>query len=336
MKEALVDVPVRVNIWIRSDCQKKQFEVLKKARPSIIFLQSDGGRNAKEWEIIHENRKLFDEGIDWKCQVFKLYETENNGLYKMAEKTRNLIWENVDRCIFLEDDYVPAVSYFRFCAEMLERYKDDLRVSFVTGYNHMGINKNVDSDYFFSGEGTIWGCATWKRTDELCNLNYKDSLYTTQKICEVARLEKKGYEKIITGYANDNKYGGHVAGTEFYKNFLRFAQGQICIVPKKNLIKNIGVGEGAAHSSDNIYKLPKRVQKFFNSQTYELDFPLTHPKFCVRNIEYDNYVNKVLAWHHPLIFTCRKVETALRCLMYGDFKKIKSGVTHLFINRKEK
>ena len=59
MKPYLVDVPVRVNIWIRPKCQRKQFEVLKQARPSIMFLQSDGGRNDKEWEAIHKNRKNF-------------------------------------------------------------------------------------------------------------------------------------------------------------------------------------------------------------------------------------------------------------------------------------
>lgn len=43
-KPWLVDVPVKVNIWIRPECQRKQFEALKQARPSILFIQSDGGR----------------------------------------------------------------------------------------------------------------------------------------------------------------------------------------------------------------------------------------------------------------------------------------------------
>lgn len=30
MKPYLVDVPVRVNIWIRPECQRKQFEIIKK------------------------------------------------------------------------------------------------------------------------------------------------------------------------------------------------------------------------------------------------------------------------------------------------------------------
>ena len=42
MKQYLVDVPVSINIWIRPECQRQQFEVIKKARPSILFLISDG------------------------------------------------------------------------------------------------------------------------------------------------------------------------------------------------------------------------------------------------------------------------------------------------------
>lgn len=52
MKPWLVDVPVRVQVWIRPECQKAQFEVIKKARPSILFLISDGGRNEKEFQSV--------------------------------------------------------------------------------------------------------------------------------------------------------------------------------------------------------------------------------------------------------------------------------------------
>ena len=131
LKPYLVDVPVRVNIWIRPECQRKQFEVLKQARPSIIFLQSDGGRNEKEWEAIRKNRKIFEEEVDWDCTIHKLYEEENQGLYTMGKKVSKYIWEHVDRCIFLEDDFIPAVSFFQYCAELLEKYKDDTRISCI-------------------------------------------------------------------------------------------------------------------------------------------------------------------------------------------------------------
>lgn len=112
MKPYLVDVPVKINIWIRPECQRRQFEIIKQARPSILFVTSDGGRNEKEWELIKQNRKIYDEEIDWECKVYKLYMDHNLGLYAMGKERENLIWNTVDRCIMLEDDILPSVSFF--------------------------------------------------------------------------------------------------------------------------------------------------------------------------------------------------------------------------------
>ncbi|MFR2205318.1 MAG: hypothetical protein ACLS5X_06305, partial [Eubacterium sp.] len=92
MKPYLVDVPVRINIWIRPECQRKQWDVIKQARPSVLFIQSDGGRNEKEWKAILQNRKMIEDELDWDCKVFKIYKDENQGLYRMAKITAEVIW----------------------------------------------------------------------------------------------------------------------------------------------------------------------------------------------------------------------------------------------------
>jgi len=163
IKSFLVDVPVKVNIWTRPSCQRRQFEVIKQARPSILILQSDGGRNESEWVAILENRRIYDKEVDWECTIHRLYEDHNNGMYAMAKKTAQFIWSHYDRCVFLEDDHIPAVSFFRFCAELLERYKDDTRVNLICGANQIEKNKDCTSDYFFSRASCISGIATWKR-----------------------------------------------------------------------------------------------------------------------------------------------------------------------------
>ena len=116
VKPFLVDVPVKTNVWTRPNCQRRQFEVIKKARPSILFIQSDGGRNEQEWELIRQNRRIFDEEIDWDCTIYKIFSDRNLGLYSMYFECEKYIWNQVDRCIFLEADHIPAISYFRFCA----------------------------------------------------------------------------------------------------------------------------------------------------------------------------------------------------------------------------
>ena len=324
MKPYLVDVPVRVNIWIRPECQREQFEVLKKARPSIIFLQSDGGRNEKEWEAIYQNRKIFDTEVDWDCTIYKLYETENQGLYAMGRKVSAFIWERVDRCIFLEDDYVPSVSFFQYCAELLEKYKDDLRIECICGMNHLGKSENVTADYFFSRQGSIWGTATWKRAIEM-----RDKEFAYGKDEYVMRLLKqrtkrnKIFWKRIEAYAKQEYYEGHVAGGEFYHEFAMYGHNQLQIVPKVNMIKNTGATKNSAHA-DSLQNMPKGIRRVFNMETYEMEFPMKHAKYVIPDVEYEKKRNRIMAYNYPLVTFYRKCENAIRLLFKGKlFSRLK-------------
>ncbi len=316
MKPYLVDVPVRVNIWIRPECQKRQFEVLKEARPSILFLISDGGRNEKEWEAIYQNRKLIDESIDWECTVYRIYEDKNNGLYAMSKKGSDLIWSRVDRCVFLEDDYVPSVSFFRFCAELLERYKDDERIQAICGMNHCVTWDRASSDYFFATEGSIWGMAYWKRTYENRDpdFNYGKYNYIMELLKEHTKKDKVFWKR-IKGYSENGIYENHVAGGEFYHRFEIYAQHRLYIIPTKNMISNIGCTADGAHAAE--YKLlPHGIRKIFNMETYELNGIIKHPEYVIPDDKYVQRRNRIMAVGHPLVRLSRKIESLLLAVYY--------------------
>lgn len=311
----LVDVPVRVNIWIRPQCQRAQFEVLKKACPSIMILQSDGGRNEKEWAAIQQNRKLFDDEIDWNCHIYKLYEESNLGLYTMGGKVGKFIWDKFDRCIFLEDDYVPAVSFFQYCAELLERYKDDYRISRICGMNSLGTWDDAGSDYFFSKDGSIWGTATWRRVIE-----QRDNSFRYGKDPYVMGLLKKNTPsfiyKMIEGYANDSHYGGHVAGSEFWSFFNSYAYNQLQIIPRRNLICNIGYGEDSAHA--NGAKFKGSIPKMMNLPTYEMQFPMKHPTYFVADEEYALRMQRDLGQGSYGVRFSHKMKYYLNLIVHGQ------------------
>lgn len=315
-KPYLVDVPVRVNIWIRPECQKRQFEILKQVRPSIIFLQSDGGRNEKEWEAIRENRKLIDEGIDWECTVYRLYEEKNNGLYAMGKKTAELVWSKVDRCIFLEDDYVPSVSFFAFAAELLEKYKEDTRIHTICSQNYSGVWEDASADYFFCERGSIWGTATWKRVYEQREnaLNYAKDPYTMGLLKERIKKDKCIW-KDVKGYAENDLHNGHVPGAEFFKRFDTYARNQLYIIPKYNMMNNIGCSDNSAHAAE--YKLMVRsIRRLFNMKTYEYTSPLKHPEYMIADKKYKAYEEKILGRNRPILCFFRRIESVLLVLRY--------------------
>jgi len=315
----LVDVPVKINIWIRPECQKKQFEVIKQARPSILFIQSDGGRNEKEWDAIRANRKMIDDGVDWECTVYRLYEDHNNGLYAMGKKSRELIWSKVDRCIFLEDDILPSVSFFEYCAELLEKYKDDPRIEVICGMNHLEVSDNVTSDYFFSRQGSIWGVATWKRVvEERGRYDYGNDEYILSLLKERTKHNPIAWKR-LNAYAKCDRYEGHVAGAEFWYEFDMYAQNRLQIIPKYNLVSNIGCTVDSEHA-DSLNQLPHGFRKIFNMKTYELKFPLHHPQYVIPDIQYEKKRNRVMAYNYPVIGFFRRIERILIKFFTGNGK----------------
>ncbi len=321
MDDYLVNVPVKINIWIRPDCQKRQFEVLKKAKPSILFIQSDGGRNENEKKCILENRELIDNGIDWNCTVYRMYNDENRGLYETGMAMRRLIWSKVDRCIFLEDDLLPTVEYFQFCAELLEKYKDDERIECICGFNHLGMYDCGSADYFFSRQGSIWGTASWRRVAEKdSNFSYADDEYIMRLLKQRTKHNRMMRSRIIA-YSKSKEYEGHIPGTEFFYEFNMYGQNRLQIIPKINMISNIGCTENSEHA-DKIEMLPKGIRRIFNSETFRLSFPLKHPDFVIPDIEYEKKRNRIMAYNHPLINGYRKLERGFRKLLSGDIEYI--------------
>lgn len=308
-----------------SGMSKKQFEVLKKARPSILFIMSDGGRNENEWKAIYANRKLIDEGIDWNCEVYRLYEDYNNGLYTMGKKMSDLIWSKVDRCIFLEDDQIPSISFFTYCAELLEKYKDDQRIECICGMNHLGVSENVTADYFFSRQGSIWGIATWKRViDERNNFDYGKDPYVMELLRQRTKHNPIAWKR-LNAYAKQDYYEGHVAGSEFWIEFDMYSQNRLQIIPKYNMISNIGFGGDSEHFHELRITYPS-VRGIFNMKTYELDGPIKYAEYVIPDIEYEKKRNRIMIYNDPIGSIKLNLFRIYVTIRYLDFTYVKKWI----------
>ena len=135
MKNALVDVAVLILFFNRPNQLSQVFEQVKKARPSRLFLYQDGPRNEKDLPGIEACRKVVAD-IDWECEVHRLYQTRNYGCDPSEYISQKWAFSMADKCIVLEDDDVPSVSFFRFCKELLDKYENDTRISMIAGFNH--------------------------------------------------------------------------------------------------------------------------------------------------------------------------------------------------------
>lgn len=327
MKESLVDVPVAIQAFIRPAMLAKQWAVIKEARPSVLIIRSDGPRASVPSDAakIAECRKIVED-IDWECDVHKLYFDENQGMYKMLDISAEYIWNRFDRCIFLEDDQIPSVSYFKYCEYLLEKYKDDLRINCIHGVNLCEKWDRADSDYFFARVPASSGKAAWKRTKEISEhaLDYKDSAYVSNLMYKTM---PKYMKKQFKSFAKNGTYANHRPGGEFHVRYAEICQNQLVIVPKYNLISNIGVGEGSTHTANNLKTMPKPLQKLYNMKTYEYEFPLKDPEFVIADVDFEKEREKQLGVYSPVQKVTRFVSRSVRLVLFGESKRLINGIT---------
>lgn len=248
---------------------------------------------------------MFDTEIDWDCTVYRIYADKNYGLYTMGSMREKILWSRVDRCILLEDDQIPSVSYFRFCAELLEKYKDDERICCICGMNHLGGSENVSADYFFSRQGSIWGVAMWKRTyEQFDKFSYGKDPYVMNLLKQRTKHNQTAWKRICA-YAEKNEYEGHTAGSEFFIEYAMYGLNQLQIIPKYNMISNIGCSEQAAHSN-SVKMLPREIRRAFNMETYEVKFPIKHPEYVIPDVEYERKRNRIMGYNYSLVFGFEK------------------------------
>lgn len=297
MKEWKVDVPVLLIFFTRSDTFEKVFEAVREARPSTLLLWQDGPRENRSDDIekINKCRKIA-ENIDWDCTVYRMYNEKNIGCDPSIFYAYNWAFTHVDKCIFLEDDQVPCQSYFQFCKELLDRYENDTRISHICGYNYTEIAPDCDADYLFATSGSgAW--ATWKRVVDMWDGEYKflDDKFATENV-------KKQYGALAdTSLSCAERH--RKTGKEFWESIVGcncLYNNMLSIIPKKNLVSNMGLTQDSVHSNTSKKYLSKVTGNLFEMNTYELKFPIKHPDYVIENKAYRKRVNIIMGTGHPL------------------------------------
>lgn len=324
MRKSNIDVPVALIFFNRPEQFERVFKVVKKAAPSKLFLIQDGARenNDKDAENVLKCRAIL-EGIDWECEVFKDYSNENLGCGKRIFTGLSKCFEIVDRLIILEDDCVPSDSFFPFCKELLEKYKNDNRVGLITGMNHLNSFDKVKSDYFFANVGSIAGWATWKRSWDLVDYdlsgisNDDEAMRLLQNYQQFSPNRNTAYDNVMKKKKMLDE-GKKLTSWSTQFGTAQILNSSLILVPKYNLMTNIGLSEESANSVSNIKFVPKGLQPLYRLKLFDMEFPLKHPKYIISDIEYGKEVDKLM---RPGWFArkWRKLESITRRLFIGDF-----------------
>jgi len=279
-----LETPILFLIFNRPDTTERVFAEIKKAKPWKLFIASDGARENRdgEKELVEKTRKIVLDNIDWKCEVETLFRDENLGCKVAVSSAIDWFFERVEAGIILEDDCLPDPSFFGFCQELLEKYKDDERIMMISGDNFQDGIKRGDGSYYFSKITYIWGWATWKRAWEKYDVDMKTFPKFEKENQIVNILSGKINQKIWL--SRFRKVFEHKLDTWDYQwMYIIWIHSGFGIVPNVNLISNIGFRDDATHTI--------RANKYANMNRDELK-KIIHPTFIIQEKSADEYFFK--------------------------------------------
>lgn len=279
-EEYFVKHPVVIIVYNRADKAARLLQCLCQVKPNLLYIIADGPKDDNDFLKCETTRKVFD-GIDWQCQVNRIFSDINLGCAKRIPTGLNEVFETEESCIILEDDCIPNLDFFKFCDELLEKYRYDTRIGQISGSNPLGKYDCGNCSYTFSKWGSIWGWATWKRAWRNYDLEIK--MWDDERIKSLlaATLRPCVYEIRKEIYDFHCYHTEAVTTWDYQWTFCRSINNQLAVVPNVNLVINIGEGQDSTHTS-NVPEVAKKAYKIKN--------PLSHPNYVIEDVQFDRII----------------------------------------------
>jgi len=301
--------PVAFIIFNRPDTTAKVFEAIRQAKPPKLLVIADRPRIDRPDEATKcAAARAIIESVDWECEVLTNYSDVNLGCKLRVSSGLDWVFDTVEEAIILEDDCLPHPSFFTFCEELLEKYRNDSRVMQICGSNLFNNKLNIDDSYYFSKYGPIWGWASWRRAWKYYDVNMK--LWTevrNKKLYLDFCLTKEESSQRLDLY--DRLSLNKIDTWDYQWGFAKMVNSGLSIAPHVNLISNIGFREDATHVTNKNSPLA-------NSPVYAIASPLKHPSFMLRNIQADQiYSRQAFPSKSIVSSSIRKLRTILSIIL---------------------
>jgi hypothetical protein len=231
---------------------------------------ADGPRNDHpgEQDLCRQVREIVRQ-VDWPCEVLTNFSDVNLGCRERIISGLDWAFSLVEEAIILEDDCLPDPSFFPFCRELLEKYRGDSRFGMISGNNFAGVPLRTGYSYYFSRMAHIWGWATWRsawaRYDQ--HLRQWPEIKRANFLSEV--FDDPRLVKYWTVHFDEMHDGTGPNTWDYQWMYTYIINNALCIVPKVNMVTNIGFGADATHTTS--------VDKALMLDAHPLEWPLRHP-----------------------------------------------------------
>ena len=279
--------PVALLVFNRPHLLARVLERVREIRPETVLVVADGPRDGvpNDAQLCAEVRALVRERIDWGPNVLTQYSDTNLGLRRRVSTGLDWVFENVGEAIVLEDDCLPDPTFFRFCTELLDRYRNDSRVGAISGSNFQSRTPSCEESYYFSKYPHCWGWATWQRAWKL----FDNSMTEWPRLRDQRWLEGVFADESHARYwaeLFDGVYNGRINSWAYARTFSCWAHSMMTILPQVNLVTNVGFGEAATHTTASNSHLERSATA--------MSFPLRHPRTVTINAAADRFTQSAV------------------------------------------
>ena len=279
----VISTPILIILYKRPETTVHLIKALKKVKPKSIYIAINFPPINASSEVFQDYKNVLEliKNINWKCNLKIKKRKKHLKIYASYKGAINWFFKYENEGIVLEDDTIPNRSFFIFCSKLLKKYRYNKKISMICGtsfYNQKAIN---NESYLFNHIPLMWGFATWRRSIHDLDDKLKDWPVIKKKIFTNFSKNKSfidHWTKIFSD-AYNKKY----LSFDYQMFYTNLKNKKLNIIPKINLVKNIGFSKKAEHT--------KTKEWYSNLETRELK-SIKHPKIIEPNLYHDNWIIK--------------------------------------------
>lgn len=276
--------PVLLIAFRRPEPTAQVLATIRAQQPARLYAAVDGPRPGipGEDDFVRRTVNTIRDAVDWDCRLELRVREQNLGCRFGVADAITWFFEQESEGIILEDDCVPHPDFFRYCDEMLDRYREDSRVFAICGDNSSSIHPSGPWSYSFIRHPNVWGWASWRRAWA----HYDDSMEQWERVThdEAAlsiifpeTIEREQFKQLfdqllLTGRPDTWDY-------RWTANCI--LSSALCAIPRVNMVTNVGFGDDATHTRRHDQTAHLLAQS---------PYPLIHPPIAVLDRQAERHV----------------------------------------------
>lgn len=236
-------------IFNRPEPTQRVFELIRRWQPPRLYIAADGPRSGRAGEpaLCGRTREVVSH-VDWPCEVHRVFREQNLGCTPAVTSAISWFFEHEPYGIILEDDCLPAHSFYEFCARLLERYATNTQVMHISGSNFIQM-QHARTSYYFSHFGSCWGWATWQRAWQHFDLQLPEKMSDDGFEAMLRRVTTSPRHYRYFRQLLDYHRRGEDTIWDWRWTMCMWNQNGLVINPVHNMITNIGYGSDATTST---------------------------------------------------------------------------------------